>query len=154
MSRLLGIDLGTSGLKAAVFDLDGRLIGLGRATNETLPRPVGWAEQDPAAWWTGCCEAVQKALAQAEDPASDVAAVGVCGFHHCPVFVDAEGVPVRPTIVTHDSRLGESLESLQRSGILQQVVDLSGSRVMIGHFPPIYHLVHTLDPSAIDNTLR
>lgn len=152
MRRLLGIDLGTSGLKAAVFDLDGMLVGLGRVTNQYLPGPVGWAEQDPKAWWTGCCEAVQKALAQAGSPAADVAALGVCGFHHCPVFVDAEGEPVRPTIVTHDSRLGESLEDLRRSGILENVVGISGSRVMTGHFPPIYHLVCTLDPSIIDDT--
>jgi xylulokinase len=150
MQRLLGIDLGTSGLKAAVFDLDGMLLGLGRVPSQYLPRPVGWAEQDPREWWAGCCEAVQAALAQAGGTAADVAAVGVCGFHHCPVFVDAEGEPVRPTIVTHDSRLGESLEDLRQSGVLEQVAEISGSRVMTGHFPPIYHLVRTLEPEAID----
>jgi xylulokinase len=150
--RLLGIDLGTSGLKAAVFDLDGMLVGLGRVPNQYLPRPQGWAEQDPRAWWAGCCEAVRTALARAGSPAADIAAVGVCGFHHCPVFVDTEGEPVRPTIVTHDGRLGESLEDLRRSGILEKVVELSGSQVVTGHFPPIYHLVRSLDPGAIDNT--
>jgi xylulokinase len=152
MQRLLGIDLGTSGLKAAVFDLDGKLLGLGRVTNQYLPRPLGWAEQDPRAWWTGCCHAVHQALAQAGSSAADVAAVGVCGFHHCPVFVDAGGEPVRPTIVTHDSRLADSLEDLRRSGILDRVAEISGSRVMTGHFPPIYHLVRTLGPGTLGDT--
>jgi xylulokinase len=151
MQTLLGIDLGTSGLKAAVFDLDGRLVSLARVPNQYLPGPQGWAEQDPTAWWAGCCEAVHKALDRAGNRAA-VAAVGVCGFHHCPVFVDSQGRPVRPTIVTHDGRLGESLEDLRRSGILEKVVEISGSPVVTGHFPPIYELVRSLDPGAIDDT--
>jgi xylulokinase len=152
MPRLLGIDLGTSGLKAAVFDLDGNLLGLGRALNGYLPGPPGWAEQDPAAWWTGCCRAVRDALAQAGGGADEVAAVGVCGFHHCPVFVDAGGRPVRPTIVTHDSRLGGSLEELRAEGKLETLASLSGSRVTTGHLPTIYHLVRSRDPGALDGT--
>lgn len=148
----MGIDLGTSGLKAAVFDLDGYLLGLGRAPSHYLPGPPGWAEQEPQAWWAGCCRAVQEALAQAGSATDDVAAVGVCGFHHCPVFVDAAGEPVRPTIVTHDTRLGKSLEGLRRSGVLERVAALSGSRVTTGHLPTIYSLVQTLDPGAIDAT--
>jgi xylulokinase len=92
------------------------------------------------------------ALAQAEVKADGVGAVGVCGFHHCPVFLDAEGVPVRPTIVTHDGRLGESLADLDRSGVLEDVVRISGSRVMTGHFPPIYQLVRTHDPRTVKKT--
>jgi xylulokinase len=152
MRYLLGIDLGTSGLKAAVFDVDGTLLGLGRATNKYVAGPTGWAEQDPRMWWAACCDAVQIALAHADIKAEDVGAVGVCGFHHCPVFLDAKGIPVRPTIVTHDDRLGESLADLERSGVLEDVVRLSGSRVMTGHFPPIYQLVRTHDPLALERT--
>ena len=152
MKSLLGIDLGTSGLKAAVFGLDGTLLGLGRAANEYLPAPEGWAEQDPRKWWAGCCEAIRQALASAHVDAAGVAAIGVCGFHHCPVFLDAKGEPSRSTIVTHDRRLGRSLAELEQSGILKKVVETSGSRVMTGHLPPIYHLVRTQDPAALDRT--
>jgi xylulokinase len=152
MRVLLGVDLGTSGLKAGVFGLDGTLLGLGRATNEYLAGPEGYAEQGPAMWWAGCCAAIRQALAVAQVQAADVVAVGVCGFHHCPVFLDAQGEPTRPTIVTHDRRLGYSLADLSRSGVLDQVVEISGSRVMTGHFPPIYHLVRTQDPDALEDT--
>ncbi len=152
MRHLLGIDLGTSGLKAAIFNPDGTLIGLGRAANRYVPGPTGWAEQDPKTWWAGCCEAVQMALAHSGVKPDSVAAVGVCGFHHCPVFLDADGLPVRPTIVTHDARLGESLAELEHSGVLEDVVRISGSRVMTGHFPPIYQLVRTHDPQDLEQT--
>ncbi len=152
MKALLGIDLGTSGLKAAVFGLDGRLLGLGRAANPYLAGREGWAEQDPKMWWAGCCVAIGQALEAARIDAASVAAIGVCGFHHCPVFLDAEGEPTRPTIVTHDRRLAQSLTELAQSGILQQVIDLSGSKVMAGHFPPIYHLVRTREPEVLEKT--
>lgn len=152
MQCLLGIDLGTTGLKAVIFDLKGRPLGRGFASNEYLPGPKGWAEQDPRSWWQGCCEAIQAALAASKVSTSDIAGVGVCGFHHCPVFLDEEGEPARPTIVTHDSRLGASLADLGRSGVLGQVVEISGSRVMTGHFPPIYHFVLRNDRKALDKT--
>lgn len=152
MKRLLGIDLGTSSLKAAVCDLNGNILGLGRVANRYLPGPPGWAEQDPSLWWLACCQAVRAALSQAGCASSDVVAVGVCGFHHCPVFLDAGGAPVRPTIVTHDIRLGASLEDLRQTGVLQDIVRTSGSWVVTGHFPPIYHLVRTQDPQALEQT--
>ncbi len=152
MKALLGIDLGTSGLKAAIFGLDGQLLGLGRAANRYLAGREGWAEQDPKTWWAGCCVAIGQALEGARIGAASVAAIGVCGFHHCPVFLDAEGEPTRPTIVTHDRRLAQSLAELAQNGILQQVIDLSGSKVTTGHFPPIYHLVRTREPEVLEKT--
>ncbi len=149
---LLGIDLGTSGLKAGLYDLDGRLVGQGWATNEYLAGPPGWAEQDPRGWWAGCCTAVRAALAASGCSPAQVRGVGVCGFHHCPVFLGAGGEPVRPTIVTHDNRLGASLESLRASGVLEQIVTLSGSRAMAGHLPAIYHHVLCHDRPALDRT--
>jgi xylulokinase len=152
MRYLLGIDLGTTGLKAVIFDLSGRPLGRGFATNTYLSGPPDWAEQDPRTWWNGCCEAVQAALAASKVSPADIAGVGVCGFHHCPVFLNTDGEPARPTIVTHDGRLGESLADLQQSGILDQVVEISGSRVMTGHFPPIYHHVLKNDRKVLEET--
>jgi xylulokinase len=152
MHYLLGIDLGTSGLKAVVVDAEGRPLGKGLARNRYLPGQPGWAEQDPRTWWVGCCQAIQDALAQAKVSAVGIAGIGVCGFHHCPVFLDAEGEPTRPTIVTHDRRLGDSLADLAQRGVLEQVIETSGSPVMTGHFPPIYHLVRSQDPAALEKT--
>jgi xylulokinase len=149
---LLGIDLGTSGLKAGLYDLGGRLLGQGWAANEYLAGPPGWAEQDPRGWWAGCGAAVRAVLAASGCSPAQVRGVGVCGFHHCPVFLGADGEPARPTIVTHDSRLGASLESLRASGVLKQVVSLSGSRAMAGHLPAIYHHVLCHDRPALDRT--
>jgi xylulokinase len=152
MRFLLGIDLGTTGLKAVIFDLNGEPLGRGFAENKYLTGPPGWAEQDPRTWWEGCCQAIQAALAECKVNTADVAGIGVCGFHHCPVFLNAEGEPARSSIVTHDSRLGESLEDLRQSGILEEVIRTSGSQVMTGHFPPIYHYVLRNDRQGLEET--
>jgi xylulokinase len=152
MQFLAGIDLGTTGLKAAIFDLDGNPLGKGLAANRYLAGPSGLAEQDPRAWWAGCCQAVGAALAQSGVNPAEVAGIGVCGFHHCPVFLNAKGEPARPSIVTHDNRLGASLQDLERSSVLAEIVRTSGSQVVIGHFPPIYHLVWQHDRQAVENT--
>jgi len=152
MKHLLGIDIGTTGLKAGIFDLRGSLIGRGYAANQYLSGPTGSAEQDPKAWWVGACQAIQTALNDSGIGSAEIAAIGVCGFHHCPVFLDSQGEPTRPCIVTHDVRLSESYDDLGRQGILEPVTKLSGSLVTTGHFPPIYHFVRRDDSAALART--
>ena len=149
MKCLLGIDLGTSGLKAAVFDLQGNQLAKGYAHNRYLASTAGSAEQDPDAWWQGCCQAVQAALKSTKTDARQVVGVGVCGFHHCPVLVGKHGEPVRPCIVSHDQRMQETLERLRESGIAKRVMELTGSLVAGGHFPVIYSYLREHEGSSI-----
>lgn len=53
---LLGIDLGTTSVKAAVFDDDGVRVAAGRATHPTARPAPGHAEQHPDDWWSGLTE--------------------------------------------------------------------------------------------------
>jgi xylulokinase len=55
-------------------------------------------------------------------------------------------------VVTHDRRLGAALADLQRSGLLDEIVRISGSQVVTGHFPSIYHLLQQEDPGALERT--
>lgn len=152
MKYLLGIDLGTTGLKAAIFQPDGQLAGLGYSSNSYVQGPPDQAEQDPRAWWTGCCEAIHKALNLSGLAAQDIGGVSLCGFHHCPVFLDESGEPARPTIVTHDRRLRHSLTDLIQRGVADEIATISGSAVTTGHFPPIYHYLAQHEPQTLANT--
>ena len=61
---LLGIDIGTSACKAAVFDLEGRVVAQStKSYNVYYPAP-GWVEQDPGEWWAGVCGVVKETLDQ------------------------------------------------------------------------------------------
>ncbi len=103
---VLGIDLGTSEVKAALVTPDGRLLGLGRGTYSTDTGPDGRAEQDPLAWHAAIGAAVRAALVAVEGGAPEVAAICCVGQGPTLVAVDADGAPMRPAVTWQDRRAG------------------------------------------------
>ncbi|WP_083948055.1 FGGY family carbohydrate kinase [Thermobifida cellulosilytica] len=106
---LLGVDLGTSGVKAVVVDLRADVLGEADAVYPVRSPRAGWAETDPADWWTATVAAVRRALAAAGRPR--VAAVGVDGQMHGLVLARADAVPVRPALLWADRRAEAELEA-------------------------------------------
>ncbi|MFN4095176.1 MAG: FGGY family carbohydrate kinase, partial [Sphingomonas sp.] len=106
----LGIDIGTSGVKAVALDETGAVAGQGTAAL-TVQRPQpGWSEQDPAAWWLATTAAVQ-----AIDPAvrRSIRGVGIAGQMHGATLLDAEDKPLRPAILWNDGRCDLECEELE-----------------------------------------
>ena len=105
---LLGIDLGSSSVKAALVDSEtGRALGSAQSPDAELaidaPRP-GWAEQDPETWWTHTCRAVRRALDAGGVDGADVGAVGVAYQMHGLVLIGETDAPLRPAIIWCDGR--------------------------------------------------
>ena len=102
---VLGIDLGTTEVKAGLLTLDGRLLGLARAGyGLEVGHESGWAEQDPGAWWSAVVGAARQ-LHRAGDAGSvDIVGIGVDG--HGPTFVpvDERGEATRTAITFLDTR--------------------------------------------------
>lgn len=98
----LGLDIGTTAIKAALFDVEGRSVAYARHPYETSRPAPGIVEQDPAAWIGGTI-AVMDAVVTG-DHAGRVAAVGICGQANTEVYVDAAGTPLAPGITWQDSR--------------------------------------------------
>ena len=94
----LGVDVGTQGTKAILYDLDARAVaGRGAKSYGLLPNAsANAAEQDPATWLDGVRVAVKNALADARATPDAIACVGVSGQQHGMVCLDAEGAVVRP----------------------------------------------------------
>ena len=100
---VLGIDLGTSQVKALVMAPDGKILGRGRAGYPVVSPGEGLAETDPAEWWRATVAAVREALADASADV-EVAAVGVDGQMHGVVLAGDDGNAVRPAILWLDRR--------------------------------------------------
>ncbi len=93
----VGLDLGTSGLKAVVMD-DAQAIRAEATAPLEASRPHdGWSEQDPAAWLSAC-EAAMAALAAKAD-LSGVRAIGLSGQMHGATLLNAGHEPLRPCMV-------------------------------------------------------
>ncbi|RPJ27626.1 MAG: hypothetical protein EHM33_07335 [Chloroflexi bacterium] len=102
--NLLGLDIGTTGCKAILFDSDGTL--LAKASREytvDFPHPQ-WAEQDLEEVWRLAQEAMREAIAAAH--VTDIAAIGLSVHGEAVTPVDQHGQPLRPTILGMDTRTG------------------------------------------------
>lgn len=98
----LGLDLGTTGLKAVLIDGERRLLAEATAPlSVSRPHP-GWSEQDPAAW-IRAAETVLTALA-AERDLSALRGIGLSGQMHGAVLLDAADAVLRPCILWNDTR--------------------------------------------------
>jgi sugar (pentulose or hexulose) kinase len=108
---LLGLDVGTTAIKAAVIDADGREVAHGRARTPWREVPTG-AEMDPDALLTSALEAAAAALDEA--PEGDVAGIGVASMAETGVLLDRDGRPAVPSIAWHDTRGAEEAARLRR----------------------------------------
>jgi FGGY-family pentulose kinase len=109
---VLGLDGGTEGMRAAVFDPMGRLISFARAEYRTSHPHQGWAEQDPNEWWRATQIATRQALRNGGiHPDAIVALAAACTS--CSVVVaDAEGRPLRPALIWMDVRAAQQAKRI------------------------------------------
>ncbi len=108
MHALLGIDLGTTGIKAALFAAeDGHVLSSSFVEYPLLHPQPGWAEQHPADWWQATVAAIRTCLAQAalrDVQPADVQGIGLSGQMRGVVLLDEENQVLRPCIIWADQR--------------------------------------------------
>lgn len=111
---LLGIDIGTSSCKVAVFDRCGQVMASASADYPVAYPHAGWAEQDPADWWDGVCRALNRMWERFDVSPHDIAAVGVDGQSWSAVALDARGEVLCPTPIWMDTRSAQICERVSR----------------------------------------
>lgn len=107
MKYLIGIDLGTSGTKTVLFDLEGNIVASQSAEYPMSQPKNGWAEQNPDDWVSAGISTL-RAVSSAVDP-SDILGIGISGQMHGLVMLDAAGEVIRPSIIWCDQRTGAEL---------------------------------------------
>lgn len=111
---LLGVDVGTSGLKALLLAPSGRLLGSATVGYPMeVPRP-GWAQQDPKLWWDGAVKAIRQLLKDSRLPPSRIAGVGLTGQMHGSVFLGARGDVLSPALLWCDQRTAAECDEITR----------------------------------------
>lgn len=118
MKYSLGIDLGTTGVKALIVGSDGMIKSIGYAKYPLYTPQVQHAEQDPQEWWNGMCNAIMQALKASQINPADILGVGFSGQMHGTVLLDKEGNVLCPAIIHCDQRAyREKQEILDKTGI-------------------------------------
>ena len=101
---LLGVDIGTSSCKTAIFDPDGKVIAQGGSEYPVSYPEKGWAEQDPADWWNGICRATREMISESGIDPADIAGIGIDGQSWSAIALDRDGNALCPTPIWTDTR--------------------------------------------------
>ena len=143
----LGIDIGTSSVKAVIVDAVGVLAAQASAALDVSRPAPGYSEQDPEAWWQGTVNAV-RALPPAARAA--VRAVGLSGQMHGATLLDANDRPLRPAILWNDGRsVNECLELERREPNARAI---TGNIMMPGFTAPKLLWVSRHEPEIFRRT--
>ena len=126
--NFLAIDIGTEGIKVAVFDVEGNCLASSYEEYELkCPKP-GWAEQDPNTWWQATVRNVRAVLSSVSP--DEIAAVGVCGQMHAPIPIDKEGnVLYRSSLLWCDKRNIKQCENLKKKIDEEQLLSITGNPI-------------------------
>ncbi|WP_300435169.1 xylulokinase [uncultured Mameliella sp.] len=145
----LGLDLGTSGLRALLVDGDGVPVGSAvRAYAPVHPYP-GWSEQDPADWVTAVDGALGELAGAHPQAMSAVRGIGVSGHMHGATLLDAHGAVLRPCILWNDTRSADEAAELDSAPAVR---DLSGNIVFPGFTAPKLLWVARNEPDIFART--
>jgi len=134
-SCFLGLDVGTSGVKAILVAEGGSVEASAIMPLQLSTPHPGWAEQDPEAWWQASVAAIRNVLAAL--PGARIAAVGISGQMHSSVFLDAHGAVIRPALLWCDGRTtAECREITERVGGENRLRDLASNPALEGFTLP------------------
>ncbi|MDR1143783.1 MAG: FGGY-family carbohydrate kinase [Spirochaetaceae bacterium] len=126
---ILAHDLGTSGNKAALFSLEGKLgAGVLYEYPAYYPKP-GWVEQDPNDFWKAVCLSTRQLLEKASVSPGDIAAVCFSGQMMGCLLVDGEGRPLRPMIIWADTRAGAQEAEMKEKLGMDYIYRTTGHRI-------------------------
>src|ERR1019366_5783866 len=124
---LLGIDLGSSGVKGTLVSPEHGIVASTSREVALFSDLAGWAEADPAEWWAATCEVIGRLLVDTGTANTDVAALAVSGMVPAVVICDGDGVPLRRAILQNDARATDEIRELQRALEHLDLLRLTGS---------------------------
>lgn len=146
----IGLDLGTSGVRAIAVNLQGDLIAQSTHSYPLIVPQPGWTEQEPAAWVKASFTALQEVTQQLGE--TQVIALGLSGQMHGMVALTAEGKGVRPALLWNDQRTGQQVEEIEATIPRSTLIQKTGNRAVTGFQLPKILWLRKQEPEAFAQT--
>jgi xylulokinase len=145
---LLGLDLGTSGVKALLLPESGG-DGFSATVDLTLSTPQpGWSEQDPADWWSATVGAIRAVMAKSGVDPGQIAGVATSGQMHGATLLDTSGAVLRPCVLWNDQRSGAECEIITQTVGFETLLRWVGNPALAGFTAPKLLWVRTHEPDV------
>lgn len=135
MSYVLGLDLGTSSLKALLVNKEGTVISSESSQYEVFSETAGFSEQNPSDWLAACTTIFSKLAQKVDDFQSELEGISFSGQMHSLVLLDEHYNVLRPAILWNDVRTTEQCkEIMERAG--SEILDITKNRALEGFTLP------------------
>lgn len=146
---VLGLDLGTGGVRTIAVDLDGQLIAQTTKSCPLLTPQPGWTEQNPADWVEASLAALSEVVQQLSEHRP--IALGLSGQMHGMVPLDANGRVIRPAILWNDQRTGKAVKAIEATIPRRELIQRTGNPAITGFQLPKLIWLRTEEPQAYDH---
>ena len=129
---LIGVDLGTSGTKTVLFDVDGNVVA-----SKTIEYPLyqeknGWAEQDPLDWWNAAADTIRAVVTESGVNNADIKGLGISGQMHGLVMLDRDGNVLRRSIIWCDQRTAKECEEITARVGAKRLIEITANPALTG----------------------
>ncbi|MEH2354681.1 xylulokinase [Nostoc sp.] len=143
---VVGLDLGTGGVRAIAVNLQGQIIAQSTRSYPLLTPQPGWTEQNSSDWVEASLDALLDVTQQLNGHRA--IALGLSGQMHGMVPLDAEGKAIRPAILWNDQRTGKAVAEIEAAIPRQELIQLTGNPAITGFQLPKLLWLRTEEPQA------
>lgn len=133
---LLGIDIGTSACKVAVFEKNGNVLAQSNQPYQLYYPHPGWVEQDADEWWSAICDGIRDVLDQSGIAPADIAGVGIDGQSWSAIPVDRAGNALARTPIWMDTRARDICERVKSEVGFERIFEVAGNDFLPSYTTP------------------
>ncbi len=132
MNYLLGVDLGTSGTKTVLFDINGKPVASATVEYPLYQPQNGWAEQDADDWWQATQSTIRTVLDKSGVDAKDVKGLGISGQMHGLVLIDENGNSLCRSLLWCDGRTQAECDEITQTVGAERLIQIAANPALTG----------------------
>jgi len=132
MKYIIGCDIGTSGTKTVLYDINGAVMSEHLEEYRLFNPKSGWAEQDPDDWWEAALYGIRNVLINSYAKPEDIKAIGLSGQMHGLVMLDNDNKPLRKAIIWCDQRTKSECEEIESVIGRDRLIRITGNPALTG----------------------
>ncbi len=133
---LLGIDIGTSACKVAIFQKDGTVVAQSNQPYQLYYPHPGWVEQDADEWWNAICDGIRDVLEKSAVAPADIAGIGIDGQSWSAIPVDKDGNVLARTPIWMDTRARDICDRVKKEVGFERIFSVAGNDFLPSYTTP------------------
>ena len=154
MGHLLGIDIGTSACKVAVFDEEGKVLAQSNQPYRVYYPQSGWVEQNAEEWWQAICEGIREVLSQEGVSAEEIKGIGVDGQSWSAIPIDKEGRVLHNSPIWMDTRARQICDRVKKDIGEDAIFNVAGNDFLPSYTTPKILWFKEERPDIYKNTYK